>query len=54
MAITHCGFVPHQNKNINQRPGFLQNNSVDDSAPNHSQTAMLNLTKWVNDQHKFY
>lgn len=31
MAIIHCGFVPHQNKSINQTAGFRQNNPADDS-----------------------
>lgn len=31
MAIIHCGFVPHQNKSINQTAGFGRNNPADDS-----------------------
>ncbi len=31
MAIIHCGFVPHQNININQTAGFQRNNPADDS-----------------------
>jgi len=31
MAIIHCGFVPHQNKGINQAAGFRRNNPADDS-----------------------
>jgi hypothetical protein len=31
MAIIHCGFVPHQNKGINQTAGFRRNNPADDS-----------------------
>ena len=31
MAIIHCGFVPHQNKSINQTVGFQWNNPKDDS-----------------------
>jgi len=26
LAIIHCGFVPHQNKSINQPAGFRRNN----------------------------
>jgi hypothetical protein len=31
MAIIHCGFVPHQNKSINQTAEFRRNNPADDS-----------------------
>ncbi len=32
MAIIHCGFVPHQNKSINQRMISKRNNNpADDS-----------------------
>jgi hypothetical protein len=30
MDIIHCGFVPHQNKNINQRLISKRNNPADD------------------------
>ena len=31
MAIIHCGFVPHQNKSINQQLISKRNNPADDS-----------------------
>ena len=31
MAIIHCGFVPHQNKSINQLLISKRNNPADDS-----------------------
>ena len=34
MAIIHCGFVPNQNKSINQIDGFKRNNPADDSTTN--------------------
>jgi len=31
MALIHCGFVPHQNANIDQRLISKPNNHADDS-----------------------
>lgn len=31
MSIIHCGFVPRQNNNINQRLIYQRNNPADDS-----------------------
>ena len=33
MIIIHGGFVPHQNKSINQRLISMRNNSAYDSTP---------------------
>ena len=31
MAIIYCGFVPYQNKDINQTAKFWRNNAMDNS-----------------------